>query len=92
MFVKRYKIEHIAESDQDQAGCWRIELELEPSWFDRTFMGIIFNRTHTLKGNYSVWRWEDNQEANIFWSLWADCAVKKHKTDHGTSYLYRDND
>lgn len=90
MLVTRYKIERISESEENQTDRWRIDLEMEPTWFDRTFMGIIFTRKLTLEGSYMTWHWCDSDKvASVFWSIWADCAVKKHLKDHGKTYSKR---
>lgn len=90
MLVTKYKIEHISSPEEGHADIWRIDIELTPQWFDRWFMGQVFPLSLSLVGSCLTWSWvPSNRKANFFWSVWADCAVKKHKKDHGKTYVYR---
>lgn len=93
MSIKRYKIKHVSDPANGCADLWQIDIEIHPNFFERIFMGNVFPYHCTLIGSYLNWHWaKSNKKCNILWSMWADCAVKKHKSDHGTAYIYRSTD
>lgn len=77
MIIKEYMVERIATPAQEPIDQWKIQLSLEPCWFEQHFMGRIFPERRTLIGSCSSWHWGDGKPADYFWRLWAHAAVRK---------------
>jgi hypothetical protein len=73
MIITEYKIEKLPEHDE-----WVITVSLEPTWFDRTFMGKIFPEKKEFHGSVSTWRLKDGSPVPYFWRWWAFAAITRH--------------
>lgn len=87
MIITTYQVERIATPEEDQIEQWKIQLALEPCWFERNFVGRIFPENRTLVGSCSTWKWGDGQPADYFWRWWAFHAVRKAQKTGGATYV-----
>ena len=75
MIIREYRIARI--DDSESINQWQILLQLEPSWFDRTFRKKTRPKVRALIGSCLTWHWGDGNKANYRWSMWAFNAVRK---------------
>jgi hypothetical protein len=82
MRVKQYKIQQIAEPDEDLLHQWQIELLLEPCWWERFLFAKYLPEKKFLRGSCMHWCWgydNDAKPAGYLWKVWAYHALRLHK-------------
>ena len=80
-----YQISRIARPEDDIIYQWRIDINFEPTCFDRWVLGKYLPRRRTLEGSYDHWAWKSgttHKRASMVWRLWAQYRLKVYQERH----------